>query len=771
MKKILSHLVRWASLVVLISVIALIVVTIVRRSRQAQPPPPTQADPILSDKVISITEGYHYTVTEHGRRTFQLNASRDTSYADGRHELEKIDLTSYTLEGQEHLRVQADRGVYRQAEGLVNLTGHVKVMNPDGLEVTTEALAYNQKEDVAATDIAVNFKRGDLSGSSVGAALNAKTRTLALQKDVHVIKAAPADRKDGLPVDIRSTRADYAEKEGVVRFNGEAVVTQGKQAGRADLIVGVFHPPAPQPAPAPTPTPKPEQVQAQKLDRIELRGNAILREEDAGQLSTLSSRDMDFFFDDAQHLKLALAKGSGRAWALEKGASREITAENFEAHYTPGEKSSLLALVVSQGRTSVKLGAENGAASSANAAERTLEADAVQVKFQPGGKFMAEAEATGNAVLVVTPVAQPKSEKGDQKAERKRIRAPKMKADFYETENAMKSFVADGGAIVEFEPLDAKSTLPRRTLTGKKITGTFHQKTQEIADLLIEGDAKFVEGARQATADRATYSANNETLALRSKPVIWDETARTNAEEIDVSLGDEVSHARGRVRTTYYSREKTGGAAPFKKNKAPVFITSERAIVRHREGTARYLGAVRAWQDDNFVSAETIELDRGERMMQAWEDVQSALYSIEREVEKNRKEVVPLFVSSERLTYREATRTINYDGRVKVRQGTDRIEAATAEALMDEENKLTRLTAAREVVLTQPERRGTGDQLEYSVAGETAILLGNLAQIEDRERGVTTKGARLTMHLRDARIEANDERGAKRVRTTHRIQR
>jgi lipopolysaccharide export system protein LptA len=225
------------------------------------------------------------------------------------------------------------------------------------------------------------------------------------------------------------------------------------------------------------------------------------------------------------------------------------------------------------------------------------------------------------------------------------------------------------------------------------------------------------------------------------------------------------------VRTTYYSRETTGGAAPFKKSKAPVFITAERAVIRHSEGVARYTGDVRAWQDDNFVSAETIELDNKERQMLAWTNVESAIYNVEREVENGRKEIVPTFASADQMKYEDATRTVHYEGKVKIRQGTDRIEAAVADALVDQENKLTRLTASRDVILTQPQRRGNGDQLVYTAENETAVLTGNLAQVEDKERGIATKGARLTMHLRDARIEVNDESGAKRVRTTHRIQR
>ena len=123
------------------------------------------------------------------------------------------------------------------------------------------------------------------------------------------------------------------------------------------------------------------------------------------------------------------------------------------------------------------------------------------------------------------------------------------------------------------------------------------------------------------------------------------------------------------------------------------------------------------------------------------------------------------------MNYREATRTVHYEGKVKLRQGTDRIEAAVADALMDEKNQLTQLTGERDVILTQPQKRGTGDKLEYQVAKEMAILSGKEARIEDSERGITTKGAKLTLHLRDARIQVNDESGGKRVRTTHRIQR
>ncbi len=735
------------SMVFLLGTIGVIVATVIRRSRQVQTPPPVKAAAVLSGQIISITEGYRYTTTEKGKRKFQLVAARDTSYADGHHELDHLDLTAYGADGIESLRIFADRGVYQQEQGLVNLTGNVKVTNREGLEVTTETLVYNQREDLASSDVPIQFKRATISGSSTGGTFNARLHTLALQKDVQIVSAPPEKAKDALPVVVRGGHADFAENDGIIRVTGDVQVTQGTQSARGETITGVLDP------------------KTRKLLRIEMRGQSVLRSDEAGKLSAIEARDIDFYFDENQFFKNATAVGAAHARSLQKEAPRDITAERLEATFLPNKTGSDLQTVNSQGRTTLRISPEPGASKSPKAVESVLEADSLKVVFAKDGKFVADADASGNVVLLLTPVVVTPT------ADRKRVRAARLKAHFYETDNAVESFLAEGGTIVEFEPLVPESKRNRRTLAGSTMTGHVSKTTADISDLVVDGDAKMVDGKRQAMAARATYSADTETIAMRGKPVVWDEAARTNADEIDANLQDQQSVARGRVRTTYYSRQTTGGAVPFKKDKAPVFVTADRGVIRHREAVARFTGDVRAWQDDNFVSAETLELDSSERQMQAWTNVQSALYSVERQVEGGTKEVVPTFASADQMSYRDETRTVHYEGKVKIRQGTDRIEAAVADAFLDKENKLTRMTASREVVLTQPQRRASGDQIEYTAANETAVLTGNLAEVEDKERGVSTKGARLTMHLRDARIEVNDESGAKRVRTTHRIQR
>lgn len=743
---------RALSLLLLIGTIVVIVTAFIRARRQPRPPGAHQAAPVLTGNIIAITEGYKYVSTENGREKYRLLAAKDIAYDNGRHELEQIDLTAFGEPEQggkiKSMRIVADKGAQLPEHNLVTFDGNVKVTSSEGMEVTTQSLKYEQQNQVASTEVAVQFRQGEISGSSIGALLYAKDHNLALLKDARVVAArVDPHKKGGAPVEMRGDKAGYAEKDGVVRFEGNASVVQSAKSGRADMITGVVN------------------VQTKKLERVELRGNSLLQAQEPGKAAELQARDVDMFLDEAQHLKTAIANGQAHARSLEKDAPRQITAERIEAAYTPGEKESQLQSIVTQGRTVMKIEVSEGAPQAKEVSERVVEADAVQTNLHADGKNLARAEANGNAVLTITP------KQITPTAERQQLRASKFNVEFYETGNYIKTFIADDNARAEFEPLHKESKRVKRTLTGKKMTGNLSQQTQDVSDLTVDGDAKFTAGERQGTAARAVYTAGNQMVALRGKPLLWDLSARTNADEIDANVETNESFLRGKVRTTYYSREKTGGSVPFKNDKAPVTIAAEQAQVKHNEGAARYAGNVRAWQDSDFVRADNLELDRGEGVMHAWGNAQSAFYDFERETEQGRKEIVPVFTTSEKITYTDASRTAHYENNVKIRQGTDHIDAAVADAVMDEAHKLVQLTATKDVVMTQPNRRATGEHVVYTAANDTAVLTGNLAVVEDSERQAVTKSAKLTLHLRNARIEANDVSGnKKRVKTTHRIQ-
>ena len=223
------------------------------------------------------------------------------------------------------------------------------------------------------------------------------------------------------------------------------------------------------------------------------------------------------------------------------------------------------------------------------------------------------------------------------------------------------------------------------------------------------------------------------------------------------------------MRTTYYSRETTGDATPFKNTKSPVFITAERADARNADGVAVYIGNARGWQDDNFVKGDRIELYQDDKRMVAIGNVDSALYQAKRETTPGQRETVPGFATAERMTYSDTERLVHYEGNVKARQGTDRIEAAKVDVFLQKEsNEVDHMLADGNVVLTQPQRRGTGDHLVYTASDGRAVLTGKSARVDDAEQG-STMGTELTFYNRDDRVQVENRQGTGRVRSTHRL--
>jgi lipopolysaccharide export system protein LptA len=100
--------------------------------------------------------------------------------------------------------------------------------------------------------------------------------------------------------------------------------------------------------------------------------------------------------------------------------------------------------------------------------------------------------------------------------------------------------------------------------------------------------------------------------------------------------------------------------------------------------------------------------------------------------------------------------------------------SATADVyLMKDTYEVERTIAARDVVVTQPGRRGTGDWAQYTAADETVVLTGAPARVEDAEQG-SSESRRLTVYLRENRVVSDgggtgSNQGTGRVHSTHKV--
>lgn len=714
---------------------------------------PRSEKPELSREVTGVVEGYEQRVTRNDRLYLLVKASRDITFSDSHHELENVSMAVYPPVGDVPDQISAARAIYQPTTSILSFAGSVKIETKDKLKVYTEALSFDQNSGVAQTDAPVSFDRENVSGRSTGAVVEQRSKRLELKKDVEItvaprVAATSKASSRARPVTIKAAQGAFAQESLQLTFSGGVTVEQERDVLSGDNLHAVLN-------------------NEKRLEKVEIRGNAYLRAMDPGHAAEVHAVDMDFFLDQDQRLQRANANNDVRAGSLDADVEVRITGSNaLEVLFQATNESSLLKQMYAGGRSVITMSAPRSKAGDPRAANKRLTADSVRLTWRSSGRDLEKAEATGNAELLIEPVVN------GARADRKTLTAPEFDCEFFETGNLARTCKAVGGAKAVIDPVQPRPKTGTRTLTSQNMTTLFVRDTQDILRVDAQGDAKFNENDRNGVAANVSYVAADETVRLRGgDPTVWDSRGRTKAIELDADLANDVSYGRGRTTTTYYSQEQTNGATPFAKTKSPVYIVSERGEFRHESGQALYSGNARAWQEDNFVRGDKLIIYVNDKRMEAAGHVQTAIYNSKGRVEGNAT-VAPVFASADSMFYSDPDRTIHYEGNVDIKQDTDRLTGDVADVyLAKETNDMQRTIAQRNVVLTQPNRKGTGDWVEYTAADEVAILKGSPARVEDVEQG-TTEGARLTLSVRDSKVTADDTRGPLspgRVRSTHKI--
>lgn len=707
--------------------------------------------PELSKEVTGVVEGYEQRVTKDDRLYLLVKASRDITFSDGHHELENVSMAVYPPEGETPDQISAARAIYEPESNVVSFHGNVKIETKEKLKVSTDSLSFDQNTGVAQTDSPVFFERENVSGTSTGAVVEQKTKRLELKKDVQLTIAPGESMKStsrSRPVTIKAAHGTFEQHSMLLAFAGGVTVEQESDLLSGDNLNAFIN-------------------HQKRLERAEIRGNSYLRVVDPGRAAEVHSLNMDFFMDKDQRLERALATSNVTARTLEGDSDVQITGTNaLEVTFQALNDASLLKQMNAGGRSVITMSAPKSKANDPRAANKRLTANAVKLTWRITGRDLEKAEASGDAELFIEPVVS------SARAERKKLNAPQFDCDFFEAGNLARTCKASGGSKAVLDPMQPAQDRGTRTLTSQNMTAVFLKDTQDVERVDAQGDGKFNENDRNGVAANVSYVAADQTVRLRGgDPTVWDSRGRTKAVELDSDLANNVSYARGRTTTTYYSQEQTNGATPFSKTKSPVYIASERGEFRHQSGQAIYYGNARAWQDDNYVRGDKLVIYVNDKRMEASGHVQSAIYNARRRVENNNT-VVPVFASADSMFYSDPDRTIKYEGNVDIKQGTDRLTSSVADVYLSKENnEMEKTVAQRNVVLTQPNRKGTGDWVEYTTANEVAILKGNPARVEDVEQG-NTEGSRLTLSVRDGKVAADGARGPLspgRVRSTHKI--
>ncbi|MFL6230463.1 MAG: LPS export ABC transporter periplasmic protein LptC [Pyrinomonadaceae bacterium] len=710
----------------------------------------------LSTNVVRRVENYEQVVDEGGRTKMLVRAAVATSFDDGHHELSQVHIEHYPQGKEQPNKIDAREAIYFNETETISFTGDVRIETADQLKVNSEAIHYDVKNERGDSQVPLTFSHENISGRADAADVDGKQKRLALRGNVEITVSPTASPNAQLklrdqPVTIRAPRGDFDQLNRHIAFTGGATAEQGRDVMSGDSLAGFIS-------------------EQKKIQRIETRGNSYLRSGKEGHAAEVRSANMDIFFlSDTQRLEHAVASQNVQARTLDADSEATLTTPaEAQVFFDSQNEQSVLKEMRAEGRPVVTLAAPKSQAANPKAANKRLTANSIKLSWRATGKDLERAEAVGDAELVVEPVQQTPD------ADRKVLNAARFDCDFLESGNLAHTFNATGGTKTVITPVVANAKRGVRTLTADTVNAFFAREGQDVERAETQGHTKFNEGDRNGEADNSTYTAADKTVRLRGgEPSFWDSRARIKGAEIDTNTETKVTLARGKVQTTYYSQEQTNGAAPFAKVKSPVFVNSNEAEFQHESGLGIYTGDARAWQDDNFVRADRLTLRRDSRRMEGEGHVQSALYRAKRREAGGEPTVVPVFATSTRMFYSDTDRVLHYEGAVDIKQGTERITSEVADVfLQKDQGEVDHTVAQRNVVITQPGRRGTGDWGQYVAADDTMTLTGNPARVEDAEQG-TSEGRRMTVYLRENRVVSDSAtdagRPAGRVHTVHKI--
>jgi len=671
--------------------------------------------------------GFSVSKSEQGRTILKIDASKAVQFKQGGLiELHDVVITVYGRDSARYDRIygsdfeynQQTQDVTAQAEVQIDLEANPEgTLNPDQsppaelknhIHLKTSGLVFNQKTGNAYTNRKVDFQLPQASGSAVGVNYIADTNVLTLNSQFTIRGDSP-----GAPT-LTALRAVITKDphEVVLDHPRLEMIARESQADQATLFLR----------------------DDDTLDRVLASGNVLARVT-APEVAEVRSGQLELTMA-AQEDTLRRAVFSGAVTAELSG--RQTLQANAGRVQLDFAGKNLLTKVRAEDPVKVIQPQKT----TGNSVSQNLELTASMIDFfLTAGSNLTRAETIGSGQISLL--------SADGRAET-RATAGKLEARFDEWGQVTAIHGAPNARIVS-----KNSGQPDRVSTSAMFDAQF--RLGAIESMVQQGAVAYVDGERKAWGDRARYTPDDQILLLTGSPRLVEGGMTTTAHSMRLNRGSKEAFAEGEVKTTYSDLKPQPDGALLASS-SPIHVTAGAMSVHGSSAVALYTGHVRLWQDVNMVEAPSIEFDRDQRSMIAHGSGEQPVSTIL--VQNDTKgNITPVAITSSRLTYTDVERQAHFDDEVTVKGTEVTITAKQIDAFLQARGQAANSSAARvdkivatgHVVVIQPNRRGTGDQLTYTTADETFLLRGGPPSIFDAEHGKIT-GVSLTFFRRDDRV-------------------
>ena len=752
--------------------------------RDTPPPPPkleTGIDGRANDWVYTQSDGDRPRVTVRARSFKQVRAPSVL-------QLDGVELQLFHQDGSSYDLVHSAQAEFDIAgktlysDGAVDIDMNVAAdgAQPSGriLKIHSSGVRFESDTGKATTEREAHFEFDQGGGSAKGAEYDPNAHQLHLLSNVKLDWRGKT--KDAKPMHVEAGEALYLENESRVELMPWSKLTRGAltmEAGPANV-----------------------KLQDGTVQEVVTQAAHGVQDE-PGRKIEFAGDHLTIDFGDGMLVRTIQGQQNGKLVSTSKGLETTITADALHLDFNPLGQQSLLTDAVAMGK-SVAEAKPIPQPGEPMADTRILRSDVIRLKMRPDGQEIDSVVTDGAGTVDFLPnrPEQPKRwMKGDRiwitYGEQNRIQSFRSVNAFTRTDKPVERAANEKSAAKS----GGDSAAPPQLTQSKELVATFDAKTGVLARLEQKTDFKYEEGARHATADRASLDEAKDLMTLDGTARVWDPTGSASGDHIAMYQKSGDYTVEGHVATT---RMPDHGGNPGPLSTAEVMqARADRMTSLEHNQKIHYEGHSVAWQGANRVEADRLDIDRTRHILAAHGKVVSQFLDRDKDQSgdqekseragtrgasvnttassqapsgksaarkadaKNGPKAAPVFtvVRATDLVYDEDTHIANYQGGATlVRPGLTvaghSIRAFLKESDADSDSSLDKAFADGDVkivhIAAPRTRTGTSEHAEYYTDDQKVLLNGGNPVFVDSLKG-ETKGRELTWFANNDRLLVN----------------
>ena len=685
---------------------------VVRELRRPGPVAPTvETTPRIDPGTIAEVGRLSHRRTDDRTGKIQLDVDAEGSlvYPDGRRVYKNATVTlpdrgghTLTITGAETELVTPEEGAGEVST--IRMRGGVRLASDDGLVVTSSEATFDEKSGMLTIPGEVQFTRGRMTGSGVGATYD-RGRDVLWLLDRARVEVKPGEAGAGA-LTATAKAAGLARAEHYVRLTEEArVTTEGRSLAAREITIQL--------------TPDDSAVQ-----HVALRGDSrITGAAASGAAESMSAQDIDLTYAadgrSLQHARLmeraSVQLGEGAA------PGRQVAGRTIELGLAP------------DGTTVTTLNASERVQLDLPAAAGTPARRITSHTLTGSGAAGIETATFSGDVLYRE--LRPPPARGAPAAPERTGRSERLHVQTAPGLGAIQQ--ADFRGQVRITDGATSAEGPRAIYRVAQDSFEIMPSAGDAGPAPMVNDGRVLVNARTIQFTMGTRKLRAETDVRSSlQPSGRKGQAGTDARRLPAMLdGDE-----------------------------PVNVTANALEYDGATATAVYTGDARLFQGHTQIQADTIVVDDRHANLRARGHVRTVMFFDEASARTGTKTLVQTTATGDAMLYEDAKRVATYTtgptakAHIVGTQGdvtAERIELF----LKPGANELERAEADGKVVVKEGPRTGTGAHLTYTPADERYVMTGTPVEIEEKDAKTcrVTVGTTVTFRRSnvDMRIDNN----------------